>query len=121
MRKVTRSARLGRPPFVAAFGVAFEHGLDPVLGKMMLQERGVEVAAAVFVADGVDGGAEAEGGGREAIGDGVHDFAEEADGDVREGGAFGAVVVDEVVEFGGEYEAGADEEWSDAGGFARRG
>ena len=53
--------------------------------------------------------------------DRVDDFAQEADGDVREGGAFGAVVVDEVVELGGEDEAGADEQRADVGGFAGAG
>ena len=51
----------------------------------------------------------------------VDDFAEEAYGDVREGGAFCAVVVDEVVEFGGKDEPRADEQWADLGRFAGAG
>ena len=82
----------------------------------MLQQRRVEVAAAVFVADGVDGGWGLGAGGWGA--DSVHDFAEQADGDVREGGAFVAVVGDQVVELCGENESRANEERSDAGGIA---
>ena len=57
------SSRFRRAPFVAAFGVAFVDGFDPVFGKMMLQESGVEVAAAVFVADDVSWGLGAGGWG----------------------------------------------------------
>ena len=56
MRKATRVRGFGRAPFVAAFGPAFADRFNPVFGEVMLQEGRVEVAPAVFVADGEDGG-----------------------------------------------------------------
>ena len=53
MQKRNPRSRFGSTPFVAAFGVAFVDRFDPVFGKMMLQERSVEISAAVFVADDV--------------------------------------------------------------------
>ena len=48
-------SRFWRPPFVAAFGVAFVNGFDPVFRKMMLQQSCIEVASAMLVADDVGG------------------------------------------------------------------
>src|SRR3954471_14152311 len=101
------------------FGVALKDGSDPVLGKMVLQEGRVEVAAAVLVADGEDWGLGARGWG---LGDSrVYDFAQQADRHMRQRGGFVSIVGDELVELAGEHETCSDQQWPNAGPVARAG
>lgn len=113
-----RSRLLGAP-FIATFGMRFVDWFDPVFGKMVLEKCCVEVASAVLVANSVD---RSEGGRtRGESGKRVDDFVQQANGDVGESGAFGAVVVDEIVELGWIDQAGTDEQRADIGRLAGAG
>ena len=125
MRNVTSNARLGRAPFVAAFRVAFEHRLDPMLGKMMLQQRGVEVAAAVLVADGEDGGRGLRAGGWRrrvsAMGEFTLSITSRSSPTVTCDSAapFDAVVFHQLVELGGKHQSRSNGKRPHAGRFTR--
>ena len=84
---------------------------------MVLQEGGVKIAAAVLVADGVNG-SELRGA-RSERGNCVDDFAQQADGDVRKSGAFCAIMLNQIVELSGKDEASTNEQRADVGRRAR--